>query len=146
GGALDQLAGPGNAVAQIPGTASGCPAPDNPLFCPWALYATVMAYPYHEPVIHSSYGEPPYMERQVIEKTYRRYAKIYDTCFGRPFEPGRRMAIDKLDCQPGQRIVEVGVGTGLSLPSYPDSVQVVGIDISQDMLNGAQARLRRDGA
>lgn len=86
------------------------------------------------------------MERQVIEKTYRRYAKIYDTCFGRLFEPGRRMAIDKLDCQPGQRILEVGVGTGLSLPSYPDSVQVVGIDISQEMLNGAQARLRRDGA
>lgn len=83
------------------------------------------------------------MERQVIEKVYRRYAKVYDACFGPVFEPGRRTAIEKLDCQPGQRILEVGIGTGLSLPYYPAGVQVAGIDISQDMLGGAQQRLRR---
>jgi phosphatidylethanolamine/phosphatidyl-N-methylethanolamine N-methyltransferase len=83
------------------------------------------------------------MERQVIEKVYRRYAKVYDACFGPLFEPGRRLAIEKLDCRPGQRILEVGIGTGLSLPSYPAGVRVAGIDISQEMLQGAQARLRR---
>jgi phosphatidylethanolamine/phosphatidyl-N-methylethanolamine N-methyltransferase len=86
------------------------------------------------------------MERQVIEKAYRRYAKIYDTCFGSLFEPGRRLAIEMLDCRPGQRILEVGIGTGLSLPFYPAGVRVAGIDISHEMLRGAQARLRRQAA
>jgi phosphatidylethanolamine/phosphatidyl-N-methylethanolamine N-methyltransferase len=85
------------------------------------------------------------MERQVIEKVYRRYAKVYDACFGPLFDPGRRLTIEKLDCRPGQRILEVGVGTGLSLPFYPPGVQVAGIDISHHMLEGAQARLRRQG-
>jgi phosphatidylethanolamine/phosphatidyl-N-methylethanolamine N-methyltransferase len=84
------------------------------------------------------------MERQVIEKVYRRYARIYDTCFGALFEPGRRLTIEKVDCRPGQRILEVGIGTGLSLPFYPAGVQVAGIDISHEMLRGAQARLRRE--
>ena len=86
------------------------------------------------------------MERQAIEKVYRRYAKVYDACFGSLFEPGRRLAIEKLDCRPGQRILEVGIGTGLSLPFYPDDVRVAGIDISHEMLKGAQARLRRQRA
>lgn len=49
-----------------------------------------------------------------------------------------------MDCGPGERILEVGVGTGLSLPLYPQDVSVVGIDISRDMLDRARHRLARD--
>jgi phosphatidylethanolamine/phosphatidyl-N-methylethanolamine N-methyltransferase len=50
-----------------------------------------------------------------------------------------------MECSPGERILEVGVGPGLSLPLYPQNVNVVGIDISRDMLDQARVRLRRGG-
>ena len=81
------------------------------------------------------------MDIRAIEQAYRRYGRFYDVCFGAVFQPGRRAIIDRMDCAPGERILEVGVGTGLSLPLYPRNVSIVGIDISRDML--AQARLRQ---
>jgi phosphatidylethanolamine/phosphatidyl-N-methylethanolamine N-methyltransferase len=50
-----------------------------------------------------------------------------------------------MNCGPGERILEVGVGTGLSLPLYPQGARVVGIDISRDMLDQARLRLARGG-
>lgn len=85
------------------------------------------------------------MDIRAIEQTYRRYARFYDFCFGAIFQPGRRAIIDRMDCAPGERILEVGVGTGLSLPLYPEDVTVTGIDISRDMLDQALARKDRDG-
>jgi phosphatidylethanolamine/phosphatidyl-N-methylethanolamine N-methyltransferase len=85
------------------------------------------------------------LDIQAIEQAYRRYARIYDTCFGAVFQPGRRAVVDGMCCGPGERILEVGVGTGLSLPLYPQSVGVVGIDISRDMLERARMRLAREG-
>ncbi|MBS1246178.1 MAG: SAM-dependent methlyltransferase [Proteobacteria bacterium] len=84
------------------------------------------------------------MELPVIEKVYRRYAKRYDFYFGALFQPGRKAVINRMHCQPGERILEVGVGTGLSLPLYPSGVQVTGIDISEEMLARARARAARD--
>ena len=75
-----------------------------------------------------------------VEKAYRNYARYYDMIFGSVFHPGRKTAIEHLHCRPGDRILEVGVGTGLSLHMYPRSVNVVGIDLSEPML--AQARVR----
>ena len=49
-----------------------------------------------------------------------------------------------MDCRPGERILEVGVGTGLSLSLYPKDVSVTGIDISHDMLIQAQARMEHE--
>lgn len=83
------------------------------------------------------------MDINVIQKAYRRYAQGYDFYFGALFQPGRRAVIRKMDCRPGDRILEVGVGTGLSLPLYPRNVQVTGIDLSREML--ARARARRIG-
>lgn len=80
------------------------------------------------------------MDIDTIEKAYRRYAPRYDFYFGALFQPGRRAVIQKMRCRPGERVLEVGVGTGLSLPLYPRDVQVVGIDISQEMLLRAHAR------
>lgn len=74
------------------------------------------------------------MDDQAIIKAYKRYAGSYDRIFGKVFEHGRRALIGKMNFAPGQRILEVGVGTGLSLPLYPPDVSVVGIDISPHML------------
>lgn len=85
------------------------------------------------------------MDIAAIEKAYRRYARLYDFCFGALFQPGRKAVIDGMNCRPGDRILEVGVGTGLSLPLYPRSVRVTGIDISPEMLAKARKRKEREG-
>lgn len=87
------------------------------------------------------------MDLESIRGAYRRYAKHYDRVFGPVFSPGRRLAIQTLGLRSGRRVLEVGVGTGLSLPDYPADVRVVGIDISPEMLEKArqrQASLRLD--
>ena len=84
------------------------------------------------------------MDITAIEHAYRRYARIYDVVFGAVFQPGRRAIVERMNCRPGERILEVGVGTGLSLPLYPRNVLVTGIDISRDMLAQAQARKVRE--
>lgn len=85
------------------------------------------------------------MDISTIEQAYRRYAHFYDFVFGPVFQPGRKAIIECMNCRPGERILEVGVGTGLSLPLYPKDVFVTGIDISHDMLVQAQARKERGG-
>lgn len=85
------------------------------------------------------------MDTNAIRKSYRRYARGYDFYFGAVFQPGRKAVIDKMRCQRGEHILEVGVGTGLSLPLYPSYVSVTGIDLSTDMLERACARKERDG-
>lgn len=79
-----------------------------------------------------------------VKKAYRRYARYYDLVFGAIFHPGRKTAIEHLHCHPGDRILEVGVGTGLSLSMYPYDVKVVGIDLSQEMLNRAQRKVSEE--
>lgn len=81
------------------------------------------------------------MDNQSVATAYRRMAKNYDRFFGAVFEPGRQMAVDKMNCLSGDRVLEVGVGTGLSLGHYPEGVQVCGIDVSPHMLDRARARL-----
>ncbi len=83
--------------------------------------------------------------RDSVLKAYRRYAHFYDLLFGPIFHPGRRTAVQCLNCQAGERILEVGVGTGLSLSMYPPNVSVVGIDLSSDMLQAAQRKAESEG-
>jgi phosphatidylethanolamine/phosphatidyl-N-methylethanolamine N-methyltransferase len=78
-----------------------------------------------------------------VQKVYRRYAPAYDFYFGAMFQPGREEIVARMDCRPGDRILEVGVGTGLSLALYPCYVEVTGIDLSREMLARARARRRR---
>jgi len=84
------------------------------------------------------------MNRDAIEKAYRRYAQAYDFYFGAVLQPGRRAVIECLRCRPGEHILEVGVGTGLSLALYPRDVRVTGIDISREMLARAHVRKLRE--
>jgi phosphatidylethanolamine/phosphatidyl-N-methylethanolamine N-methyltransferase len=80
-----------------------------------------------------------------IRKAYRRYASHYDALFGPILRPGRQLVVNAMDLRPGDKVLEVGVGTGLSLPMYPPAVRVTGIDISQPMLEVARQRIARDG-
>ena len=81
------------------------------------------------------------MDLVSIRKSYRRYARHYDVLFGRVFARGRRLALDTLSPLSGKRVLEVGVGTGISLPFYAPDSEVVGIDISREMLAVARQRL-----
>jgi phosphatidylethanolamine/phosphatidyl-N-methylethanolamine N-methyltransferase len=84
------------------------------------------------------------MDITAVQKVYRRYAQGYDIYFGAMFQQGRQAIITKMNCHPGDRILEVGVGTGLSLPLYPRNVQITGIDLSREMLARARARKMRE--
>ena len=72
---------------------------------------------------------------------YRLWSPFYDTMFGPLIIAARRQVIRTLDAQPGERILFVGVGTGLDLPLLPAGVAATGIDLSTDMLARANARL-----
>ncbi|MCF6154194.1 MAG: class I SAM-dependent methyltransferase [Candidatus Brocadia sp.] len=75
-----------------------------------------------------------------IKKVYSFYSWIYDAFFGKIFEHGRYSAFHMMNVKPNETILEVGVGTGLSLPLYPKDARVVGIDISQEMLDKAESK------
>jgi phosphatidylethanolamine/phosphatidyl-N-methylethanolamine N-methyltransferase len=83
------------------------------------------------------------MQIEAVKAAYRRYATIYDAVFGPVLQPGRKAVLDALKLKPGDRVLEVGVGTGLSLTLYPRSVRITGIDISGEMLAKARARVAR---
>lgn len=81
------------------------------------------------------------MDTRSVVTAYRRLANQYDRFFGPIFEHGRQEALAKMACQPGDQVLEVGVGTGISIPQYPDGVEVTGIDVSEDMLEHARERV-----
>lgn len=85
------------------------------------------------------------MNIEAIKSAYRRYARVYDALFGPIFHPGRKLIVQSLALKPGERVLEVGVGTGLSLPLYPTNVKVTGIDISREMLARARRRIGNAG-
>lgn len=81
------------------------------------------------------------LDKNAVAKAYARWAPIYDFVFGAVFEQGRKASIAAAE-RIGGRILEVGVGTGISLPDYARSNWLVGIDISAPMLKKAQERVR----
>jgi len=81
------------------------------------------------------------MDLVSIKRAYRRYAKLYDKSFGVVLHPGRKLAVKKTNTRPNQRVLELGVGTGLALPLYRPDARIVGIDVSDEMLNIARARV-----
>lgn len=87
------------------------------------------------------------MDLQKVERVYSNYAGVYDQIFGRIFHESRESAVRRLDVKPQERILEVGIGTGLSLDAYPSHCRVLGIDLSAEMLDHARAKMdpRRHG-
>ncbi len=83
------------------------------------------------------------MQIEAVKAAYRRYAAVYDAVFGPVLQPGRKAVMQALGLRPGDRVLEVGVGTGLSLPLYPRDARITGIDLSREMLDKARRRVER---
>jgi phosphatidylethanolamine/phosphatidyl-N-methylethanolamine N-methyltransferase len=85
------------------------------------------------------------VENDFVEGVYDKLAKVYDLTFGPTLHPGRLQAIQRMNIQPGERVLEVGVGTGINLSLYPKQCSVIGIDFSSSMLEKARERAARKG-
>jgi phosphatidylethanolamine/phosphatidyl-N-methylethanolamine N-methyltransferase len=83
------------------------------------------------------------MDTAHVERVYSSYAKVYDLIFGRVFHSSRCHAVELLGLKPDARVLEIGVGTGLSLPLYPSGCRVTGIDLSEKMLEKSRERIAR---
>jgi phosphatidylethanolamine/phosphatidyl-N-methylethanolamine N-methyltransferase len=78
-------------------------------------------------------------------KLYYEFSHLYDRIFARVFYPRIAEAIRSLNIEPGARVLEVGVGTGLSLDAYPAHCHVVGVDLAPEMLEQAQEKIDWNG-
>ena len=85
-------------------------------------------------------ARPLDFDREMVERAYDRWAPIYDLVFGGVFGRGRQAAIVATNSI-GGRVLEVGVGTGISLPQYGANLRIFGTDISAAMLRKARARV-----
>jgi phosphatidylethanolamine/phosphatidyl-N-methylethanolamine N-methyltransferase len=93
-----------------------------------------------EEIISLENARPLDLNREMVEHAYDRWAPIYDVVFGGVFSKGRRAAISATN-KIGGRVLEVGVGTGISLPQYAPNLRIFGTDISEGMLRKAKARV-----
>jgi phosphatidylethanolamine/phosphatidyl-N-methylethanolamine N-methyltransferase len=85
------------------------------------------------------------VETDFVERVYEKQASWYDLWFGPTLHHGRLVAIERMGIAPGDRLLEVGVGTGINARLYPRNCQVPGIDLSSQMLEKARARVQRQG-
>jgi phosphatidylethanolamine/phosphatidyl-N-methylethanolamine N-methyltransferase len=86
----------------------------------------------------------PSMDEAAVRSAYRRWAPVYDNTFGLVAAEGRKHAVEIINTRSG-RVLEVGVGTGLSLPTYKRDLEIVGIDLSPEMLQKARERVTAEG-
>lgn len=85
------------------------------------------------------------VENAFVEQVYEKLAKVYDLTFGPTLHPGRVQALQRMKMSPGDKLLEVGVGTGINAVMYPRTVEVTGIDFSASMLEKARERVQRKG-
>lgn len=85
------------------------------------------------------------VETDFVNDVYDKLAKVYDWTFGPTLHPGRVQAIQRMGIRPGDRVLEVGVGTGINAALYPRDCAVTGIDLSSQMLEKARERVARKG-
>jgi phosphatidylethanolamine/phosphatidyl-N-methylethanolamine N-methyltransferase len=78
-----------------------------------------------------------------MERLYSFYSPFYDYTFGKILSPGRKKAMGLLQHLPGQRVLEIGIGPGSTLPLYPSDTNIVGIDISEKMIVKARKKAKR---
>ncbi|MGH1420036.1 MAG: class I SAM-dependent methyltransferase [Hyphomicrobiaceae bacterium] len=81
-----------------------------------------------------------HIDESKVKVAYRRWAPVYDSTFGRIANDGRQQAVELINQRSGS-VLEVGVGTGLSLPNYKSNLEITGIDLSAEMLDKARERV-----
>lgn len=84
------------------------------------------------------------LDQQTLNRAYARWAPIYDLVFGAVFDHGRKASIEAAE-KVGGRILDVGIGTGISLLDFSPRNRVVGVDISEPMLRRARRRVQEAG-
>ncbi|MBX9682399.1 MAG: class I SAM-dependent methyltransferase [Hyphomicrobium sp.] len=84
--------------------------------------------------------KPHQLDEKDVRDAYRRWAPVYDYTFGRVSTAGRRHAVEVINSSAG-KVLEVGVGTGLSLPEYKPHLDITGIDLAPEMLDKARERV-----
>lgn len=85
------------------------------------------------------------VENDFVARVYEKLASIYDFTFGPTLHPGRVQALQRMGIKDGDRVLEVGVGTGINATLYPRTCHVTGIDLSDSMLEKARERVARKG-
>src|SRR4029453_9326878 len=85
------------------------------------------------------------VENHFVTRVYENLASVYDFTFGPALHPGRMRAIERMGIKPDDRILEVGVGTGINAALYPRDCAVSGIDLSESMLEKTRDRVARKG-
>ena len=85
------------------------------------------------------------MDEHTTSRIYDRFSVVYDKTFGRLVQRRQRIAIEQLGLEAGDRVLDLGVGTGLTIPMYPEDVTIVGLDLSWGMLEEARRRALEAG-
>lgn len=83
------------------------------------------------------------LDEDDVREAYRRWAPVYDYTFGKISTAGRRHAVEIINASSG-KVLEVGVGTGLSLPEYKRHLEITGIDLAPEMLEKARERVEAE--
>lgn len=89
----------------------------------------------------AGFGEAQQLDEAAVRDAYRRWAPIYDSTFGKISVAGRRRVVREINKSEG-KVLEVGVGTGLSLPEYGAYLEITGIDLAPEMLDKARERVK----
>jgi phosphatidylethanolamine/phosphatidyl-N-methylethanolamine N-methyltransferase len=85
------------------------------------------------------------VENDFVTRVYENLTWAYDWTFGPTLHTGRVQAIQRMAIRPGERVLEVGVGTGINTLLYPRDCSVTGIDLTGSMLDKARDRVEREG-
>lgn len=87
---------------------------------------------------------PPASGNAFVDRVYAKLSPFYDLLFKAPLQAGRIAATARMAIHPGDRVLEVGTGTGINAPLYPRHCHVTAIDLSAAMLERARARIVRE--
>ncbi|MDB5333455.1 MAG: pmtA [Phycisphaerales bacterium] len=86
------------------------------------------------------------MQESSTKKIYDVHSVFYDATFGRLVRRRIAQAISHMNIKPRDRVLDLGIGTGVSLNYYPqDRGHIVGVDLSAGMLREARKKIREQG-